>query len=122
MKKSILKLSVLLSLIFFFGLSLANAQENKENNIVEIKIMTSAQCGMCKERIEKAVNDLSGIQYANLDVESKVLEVKYDSEVTSPETIRKAVSKVGYDADDVPADKKAYKKLPKCCQKGGHSK
>ena len=31
--------------------------------------------------------------------------------------LKKAVTKVGYDADDLPADPKAYDDLPKCCKK-----
>ena len=96
------------------------AQQGNDSTIVEVTIKTSAECGMCKDRIEKAVNDLSGIKYSNLDVDSKILTVKYDSDETNPDKIRKAVSLVGYDADDIKANKKAYKQLPKCCQKGGH--
>jgi hypothetical protein len=32
-------------------------------------------------------------------------------------TLRKAVSDVGYDADDMSADPEAYKDLPACCKK-----
>jgi hypothetical protein len=43
--------------------------------------------------------------------------VTYKKSKTSPEKIRKAISKVGYDADDVTADPKAYSKLDACCKK-----
>jgi len=49
-----------------------------------------------------------------------VLTVEYKLGKTSPEKIRTAVSKIGYDADDVVADPKAYEKLPECCKKDGH--
>lgn len=86
----------------------------------EVKIKTSAQCELCKDRIEKALNKSKGIVSAELDLETKEVSVVYDTEQTNIEKIKEIISKTGYDADDIPANKKAYKKLPKCCQKGGH--
>jgi copper chaperone CopZ len=86
-----------------------------------VKILTSAVCEMCKDRLEEAMSEIKGVTSSNLDVESKILTVSYEPELVTPDDIRKVVTKTGYDADDMPASKKAYKKLPKCCQKGGHS-
>lgn len=86
----------------------------------EIQIKTSAQCDMCKDRIEKALALEKGVKRATLDVDSKVLTVVYNSNQIKPEQIKAAVTKVGYDADELQADADAYKKLPGCCKKGGH--
>lgn len=83
----------------------------------ELEIKTSAQCNMCKETIEKAMAFEKGVTKANLDVETKILKVTYKVAKTTPEAIRKAVSEVGYDADDVAADPKAYANLSDCCKK-----
>jgi copper chaperone CopZ len=84
-------------------------------------IKTSAQCGMCKEAIEGALAGVAGIESAVLDVTTKKLKVKYDESAITLDDIRTIVSKTGYDADEVPADPKAYAALPRCCQKdGGH--
>ena len=61
-----------------------------------------------------------GIKLATVDVAAKTVTVIYNSEKTNPETIRKAISNIGYDADDVPANIKAYQKLEDCCKKDGH--
>ncbi len=82
-----------------------------------IKIKTSSQCDECKETIEEALAFEKGVKTAELDVETKIVTVTYKKGKTSPEKIRKAISKVGYDADDVPADLKAYSKLDACCKK-----
>lgn len=82
-----------------------------------VKIKTSSQCDECKERIEEALAFEKGVKTADLDVETKIVTVTYKKGKTSPEKIRKAISKVGYDADDVAADKKAYAKLDACCKK-----
>ncbi len=97
---------------------IANTAKAQDATTAELKIKTSAVCDMCKERIEKYVAFEKGVKKSNLDVESKILTVTYNPQKTTPEKIRLAVSKSGYDADDVPADKKAYKKLDACCKKG----
>lgn len=84
-----------------------------------LKIKTSAQCDACKRRIEHNMTFEKGVKSVSLDDESKVLTLTYDSKKTSPEKLKVAVTKIGYDADEMPADKKAYDKLPKCCKKGG---
>ena len=84
-----------------------------------LKIKTSAQCEDCKERIENKLSFTKGVKSAKLDLTTKEVTVVYDSKKTNPELIKTAITKVGYDADTVPAEKKAYDKLPKCCKKGG---
>jgi periplasmic mercuric ion binding protein len=117
MKKYIYILLVALTFVAFA--TTLQAEEETKTKYTEAIIKTTSQCGMCKERIEKAVNKLDGIQKADLDVETKELYVKYDPEEVDLDDIKKAVSKAGYDADEVKAKKKAYKKLPKCCKIGG---
>ena len=72
---------------------------------------------MCKERIEKALSYEKGIKSAVLDVKTKIVTVTYNPSKITPEAIRKAITKTGYDADDMPADKDSYAKLPPCCKK-----
>jgi periplasmic mercuric ion binding protein len=84
----------------------------------KVEIKTSAVCGMCKTTIETGLAFEKGIRDATLDVETKIVTVNYNPSKTNVDTIRKAISKLGYDADDVPADKAAYDKLSPCCKKG----
>jgi copper chaperone CopZ len=90
---------------------------SQKNKPEEVKIKTSSQCEMCKERIEEALAFEKGVKKSELDMESQVVTVIYKKRKTTPEKIRKAISRVGYDADDFPADPKAYSKLPACCKK-----
>ena len=91
----------------------------KAKKVVTIIIKTSTQCGMCKTRIEKAMAYEKGVLSSSLDVDKAELTVKYKLAKTTPEKIRAAISKVGYDADDIKADPKAYDALPGCCKLGG---
>jgi len=90
---------------------------SQDKKSAEIKIKTSAVCGMCKDRIEQGLAFEKGIKDVSLDVETKIATVKYNPAKITPDEIRKAISKLGYDADEVLADKTAYDKLPKCCKK-----
>jgi copper chaperone CopZ len=82
-----------------------------------VQIKTSAQCEMCKSKIEKKVMAVKGVKNATLNMQTKTLTVKYDSQKTELNVIKTAVSKAGYDADEVKADEKAYAKLKSCCKK-----
>lgn len=84
-----------------------------------ITIQTNAECGQCKEKIEGKLNYTKGITFAELDIPTKVLTVKYKTQKISPDEIRTIVSQIGYDADDVKADPTAQENLPKCCKPGG---
>lgn len=97
----------------------ANAQKPaKQGAVTETLVLnTSAQCDMCKARIEGRLNDAKGVRMATLDIRSKKLTVKYNPEKTTADEIRKAVTEIGYDADDSKANAEAHKNLPACCQK-----
>lgn len=85
-----------------------------------IEIKTSSVCEMCKETIEGAMAYEKGVKKAILNVKTGVLTVTYNTKKTNPDAIRKAVTMVGYDADDIPADPKAYEALHGCCKKDAH--
>ncbi len=85
-----------------------------------IDIQTSTQCGMCEVNIENAFKEVEAIYSFSLNLQNKVLSVRYDAEKISPEEIRKIINQAGYDADGTTADPEAYEALPACCQKGGH--
>jgi len=105
-----------LAIIFLFGLLISPAFAGKSGPDT-LMVRTSAQCGDCKNRIEKALAFERGVKSSELDLETKIVTVIYKPGKTTPGKIREAISKSGYDADDVPADAKAYAKLPPCCKK-----
>jgi periplasmic mercuric ion binding protein len=106
--------TILAMIIMVMFVNTAFSQSKKTETIA---IKTSAQCNMCKDRLESGLAYEKGVKDVVLDVETKILTVKYNPKTTTPEELRKKISKIGYDADDVPADAKAYEKLPACCKK-----
>lgn len=84
----------------------------------EIKIKTSAVCTMCKARIERNLAFEKGVKEATLDVDTKVVTIRYNPAKTDVTRLKANITKTGYDADEVVADSKGYAKLPSCCKKG----
>jgi mercuric ion binding protein len=94
--------------------------QNKKSKWQEVHIQTSVTCedgcGDFENIVEDALNYVKGVKYAEIDRATKIVTVKYNSGVVTPTELRKAISEVGYDADDVKANPEAIKKLPFCCQ------
>lgn len=88
----------------------------KEKAEVKATIKTSAQCNMCKKSIEQKVTGISGVTKATLSLGNKELKVKYNPSKTNLDNIKKEVAAIGYDADNISADKNAYNNLPACCK------
>ena len=105
--------------ILMTAISMLSTQVNAQKSNT-IMFQTSAQCGMCKETIEGAMNFERGIQFVELNMENMFLTVKYRTKVHNEASIKKLVAELGYSAGDVKANEKAMNELPKCCQPGAH--
>ena len=108
--------------LFLSGLlafSLVGTTTFADDKDKEVKIKTSAICEMCKARIERNLAFEKGVKEATLDVDTKVVTIKYNPVKTDVTKLKANITKTGYDADEVVADAKGYDKLPSCCKKGG---
>jgi copper chaperone CopZ len=99
-------------------IQVARAQEKKAK-FETVVIRTSAECGDCEERIANMLNYTKGVKFSELDVESKMLTVKFQPAKIALETIKQKLVELGYDADEMKANPEAQQKLPSCCQPGG---
>lgn len=113
MKKSIYCL-LFTGLLFVSYTKVTFGQEKKEETI---KIKTSVVCSMCKEKIESNMIYEKGVREVVLDVKSKICTITYKTSKTDALKLKTAITKLGYDADELKADEKAYAKLPACCKK-----
>lgn len=71
-------------------------------------------CGMCRQRIEKAAKQ-AGATTAAWDKTTGILTVSFPSGKRSLDAIQKKVAEVGHDTDAYTAKDKVYNKLPMCC-------
>lgn len=53
-------------------------------------------CAHCKEAIEDSLNEISGIEKANADPDSKVVQVEYDEDQVGEDRIKAAIEDAGY--------------------------
>lgn len=97
-----------LAAVFSINMS---AQTGKLKN-ESIKVW--GNCGMCKERIEKAAK-AEGAATASWDSKTKLLAVSYDPSKTNADALAKKMAAVGHDTEKFKADEKVYNALPGCC-------
>ncbi|WP_414524305.1 heavy-metal-associated domain-containing protein, partial [Umezakia ovalisporum] len=71
-------------------------------------------CGMCKSRIEEAL-DMKGVKSAEWNIQTKQLDIVYVPSKVSLEQIHAAIAGVGHDTELKKAEEKVYKELPHCC-------
>ena len=107
MKAKILNLTALV----FFTFTLVSAQAEKKETFE-----VAGNCGMCETRIEKAAKSVDGVLAADWDKESKMIEVKFDSDKVEIHKVHMAVAKAGHDTKMHKASDEVYDKLPGCCK------
>ena len=83
----------------------------------KLTIRTSAVCPSCKTTIENGMNLAKGVKNATLNLDSNWVEIDYKPSKTNPEKLRLALTQIGYDADNLPAQPHAYDALMTCCKK-----
>jgi periplasmic mercuric ion binding protein len=101
----------------FFLLAFTGANAQKKSKTESVTFQTSAKCGMCKMRLEKDMSLAKGVQTASLDLSNKKMTLVYNPKKTNVVKLKNAISKIGYDADEVVANQKSHDALPGCCQK-----
>lgn len=53
-------------------------------------------CAHCKSAIEDSLNEVSGVEKASADPDSKVVEVAYDEDQVGEDKIKAAIEDAGY--------------------------
>jgi len=106
-----LRYAVLFAILFSF-VSVTSAQAG--SHTVTKHFNVNGVCEQCKTRIENAAY-VKGVKFAEWNVDTHDLTVKYDSEKTSPEVILKNIAKAGHDNELFKAETDDYDKLHKCC-------
>ena len=85
-------------------------------------IKTFINCDHCKEcetcglKFRTEMLKIKGVKMYELDDQAMTFTVYYNAKKTDLQTIKTAISKLGYDADEVKADPKAYENLDGCCK------
>ncbi|WP_153797145.1 cation transporter [Foetidibacter luteolus] len=102
---------IILSLLFVLVSFISFAAPATHTDTIRVY----GNCGMCKNRIEKAAAE-AGAVTATWDEDTKLLVVTYDDAATTSRKIQEKVAAVGHDTQDVAAPDATYSKLPGCCK------
>jgi hypothetical protein len=87
-----------------------------KKSLESAQFMVYGNCGMCKDRIERATRSVKGVVMANWNEETHLLTLKYLPGKTNVAAIQKAIAAVGHDTDGVRAADEVYDSLHTCCQ------
>ncbi len=116
MQKTISMATVLsLVMVLLGSVNTLKAQE-KSAALDTLMVHTSAVCHMCKDRIEKELGYTRGVKSVNLDLGSNNVTIVYKTDKTDADALKEALTKIGYDADEIPAKPKAKARLHECCK------
>ncbi len=89
---------------------------NGEPNVEHANIKVAGNCEMCKERIEKAAKSLDGVNFADWNIETKMLHLSFNKQKVSLDKIEKTIANVGHDTEKYQAPDDVYNALPECCK------
>lgn len=107
-----------LQLCLFTYLNIRNScsDDNDYNPDGEAFSLSSIVCDKCAIRIHDTLKKYIGIIELNIDVIRKEALIKYDPDVLCRDSIVSIISSIGYNADNLLADKYAFDKLEECCK------
>lgn len=94
------KLFIVIALLV--GLTSINAQERKANaKAVQSEVVyfiPNMHCERCQAKIEKAITLEKGVKDLIFDLKAQKLTIVYQKQETTPEKLRQALAKMGYEA------------------------
>jgi periplasmic mercuric ion binding protein len=114
-------LVVLFIVVFGLNSSVAQKQKTNQKAVIQTKITCDhcKECETCGKLFQEKLLEIEGVKMIELDAEKMTITVFYTTKKTNLETIKTAISKLGYDADEIKADPKGYENLDGCCKVEG---
>ena len=115
--KTILK-SILIAFTIFLFSNVASAQKVTQKAVIK----TFLHCDHCKEcetcglKFKTEMLKIKGVKMYELDDKKMTFTIYYNSKKTTLQEIKHGIAKLGYDADEIKADPKAYESLDGCCK------
>lgn len=106
--------SLFISICVLALATLVAPSSSAQSKNAKATIKVYGNCGMCKNRIETAL-DTKGIKQALWDAKTKELQVVYVPSKITEKEIHEIVAAVGHDTDKVKANDEVYAELPFCC-------
>lgn len=102
--------------IAFLFISIIGCGKEVPTEKAVIKIPTSI-CGQCAKTIKTAVMKLDGVKNIDVNTDTKLATIEFIPASLKVSDLEDAIVMAGYGANEKPANKEAYEKLPDCCRK-----
>lgn len=117
--KNLQLIVTILFFVFFTQNSLAQNGKKNEKAVIKTNIFCDhcKECETCGKNFQTEILKINGVKMYDLDDQNMTITVYYNGKKTNIETIRTAISKLGFDADEIKADALAYENLDGCCKK-----
>ncbi len=115
--KNLLKSSIILFTVFLIS-NTTLAQKTNQKAVIK----TTLNCDHCKEcetcglKFKTEMLKIKGVKMYELDDTKMTFTVYYNAKKTDLQTIKLAISKLGYDADEVKATPDGIASLDGCCK------
>lgn len=109
-----------LYIVFFSLFTLTMSAQNSKNE--KAVIQTKLNCDHCKvcetcgQHFQENLYKISGLKMYELDEKAMTITVYFNGKKTNLNIIKTAITKLGFDADEMKADPEAYNKLDGCCK------
>ncbi len=117
MKITILKSIFCLAIMLFVSNSTV-AQKSNQKAIIKTTLHCNhcKQCETCGLKFKTEMLKITGVKMYELDDKAMIFTIYYNPKKTTLQNIRVAISKLGYDADDVKATSEGIASLDGCCK------
>lgn len=106
-------MKTLMIILAFTFLQVTGTAQSNNTETTEFTVL--GNCGMCKKRIEKALN-VEGVESAYWDSKEQLATVTYQSDKINEDQLHQLAADAGHDTEKVRATDKAYAKLHGCCK------
>ena len=117
MKNSILKSIFFLAVAFFMS-NTASAQKTNQKAVIKTFLHCNhcKVCETCGLKFKTEMLKIKGVKMYELDDKKMTFTIYYNAKKTDLQTIKVAISKLGYDADEIKATSKGIASLDGCCK------
>ena len=105
-----MKTLMTMALVTVMGIAVQAQNKNAKH-----ELHVKGNCGMCKERIEKAAYGVAGVKTADWNADSHTLRIILNEKKNDVEAVENAIVAVGHDTNGKIADEKVYQSLHTCC-------
>ena len=105
--------SIQILIIVFLISATSGFAQKKGTETVEFEV--SGICGMCKERIENAL-DVNGVKFVEYTTGTHMCKVVYKSDKISEDELHQLLNEAGHDTEKSLASDEQYQTVHACCR------